>query len=217
MSVGAALIYLAVFIVVCFVASGVVPRYLAVRRRRPRVEEFERQYLAYVEAREGDWERTYPHHGRPPHGEESQKIRDWLAPRRDEMQRDARAVGRGVVHVAPPPAAGGGSYQPHAIFADLFDRQSFTGHSHQFRLDELASVAHETRRQESIWKRDLLNPWAWLRFAFERVVGFPRYVLLQAGFSAKATDTTAARLISVLWSALVGAAGIGGFVVALVK
>ena len=74
---------------------------------------------------------------------------------------------------------------------------------------------HETGEQEAQRKRDLYNPWAWARLAFERLVGFPRYVLRHAGFSPGVTDSTAVRLVSVLWSLLVGAAGIGGFVLAL--
>jgi hypothetical protein len=52
--------------------------------------------------------------------------------------------------------------------------------------------------------------------SFDRLVAFPRYVLRRAGFT-KAADSTAARLVTVAWSLLVGAASIGGFVLALLK
>lgn len=219
MSLGTAIIYLVALLVAAFIVSGVVPRYLEVRRRLPRVEEFDRKYRAYLDGRERDYEGFYSDHGgSPPHGDESAKLRAWLTPRRAEMQRDAAKVRKGVVYVAPPPAIGGGNYMPHYMFRDLYDTQSFTEYAPaNLRTDELVTIIHETRYQESAWRRDLFNPWAWLRLAFERLVGFPRYVLRLAGFSTEVTDSAAARAVSAAWSFLVGAAGIGGFVVALLK
>jgi hypothetical protein len=54
-----------------------------------------------------------------------------------------------------------------------------------------------------------------VRLSFERIVGFPRYVLRQAGFPAKTTDSSAAKAVSVVWSVIVGLAGVGGLVVGL--
>ena len=50
--------------------------------------------------------------------------------------------------------------------------------------------------------------------SFEHLIGFPRYVLLRAEFG-KAADSAAARAVTVVWSLVVGASGIGGFVVGL--
>lgn len=133
------------------------------------------------------------------------------------MQRDAMAMGHGVMYIAPPPMLGGGAYQPHQFFADLFDEQTNSVGNARVRLDDLATIVHETRGQAEQRRRDLLNPWAWLRLAFERVVRFPRYVLRHAGFSKKVTDSTGARIVAVAWSLLVGAATIGGFVLAALK
>ncbi len=73
-----------------------------------------------------------------------------------------------------------------------------------FRLDELTTIAHETREREGQARRDLYNPWAWTRLAVERVVGFPRYVLRHAGFSSEATNSTGARIVTVMWSVISG-------------
>jgi hypothetical protein len=214
MSVGTALIYLAALLVASFVISGVVPRYLSVRRRLPRVEEFERQYRAYSGARDQDYENTSYHYGPPAHDEKSSELRSWLVARRNEMQRDAQEVGKGIVYVAPPPMIGG-PFRPHSYFSDLFDEQSFTDHGPQYRLDELATIIHDTRNQARRWKRDVFNPWAWVRLAFERIVRFPYYVLRRSGFSDKAVASTGARIVTAVWSVLVGAATIAGFVVTL--
>ena len=131
------------------------------------------------------------------------------------MQRDARSVGKGVAYVAPPPAIGGGQYLAHPYFTDLFDEQSFTDHGSSFRLDELATIRYEIERQEDLRRRDLLNPWAWLRLSFERVAAFPRYVLRRSGFRT-AADSNGARIVTVAWSFLVGVSTIGAFVVGLV-
>lgn len=211
-------LYVAALLAAGFVVSGVVPRYRGTRDRRERVEAFERQYRAYIEAREQDHQNaTYHHYGPPPESEESRRLRAWLVARRSEMQRDAESVGKGVIYVAPPPMLGGGSYKPHYYFSDLFDEQSFTGHSWQFRLDELATILHETERQLRHRRRDLFNPWAWLRLAFERVVGLPRYALRLAGFGTNVTDSTGVKIGTALWSFLVGAAGIGSFILTALR
>lgn len=208
-----ALIYLAAVIVGSFIGSGVVPRYLAVKARRHRVAEFATKYREWTDAERA----ARPDRYTVNETEEAKaaELRSWLAARRSEMQRDAESVGKGIIHVAPPPAVGGGSYVPHSYFADLFDQQSFTDHGWGFRLDELATISHELEWQETGYRRGLFNPWAWIRLTFERIVGFPRYVLRHAGFSAKATESAPARVVSVVWSLLVGGAGIGGFVLTL--
>lgn len=66
-------------------------------------------------------------------------------------------------------------------------------------------------------RRDLRNPWSWTRLAFERVIGFPRYVLRNAGFSQEVTGSTRVRIVTVVWSFLVGASGIGAFVLGIVQ
>lgn len=111
----------------------------------------------------------------------------------------------------------GGAYQPHAFFSDLFDNQTNSVGSQGFRCEELAKIAHETRTQQERAKRALFNPWTWTRLAFERLVGFPRYVLRRAGFSDKVMDSTGARIVSVIWSLLIGAATIGAFAVGLLS
>jgi hypothetical protein len=133
MSIGAALLYLAVLVAVSFTVSGAVPRYREVVARRKRVGEFQRQYAAWVAAE-----------GRVPDDDEFigmvlpdglaedaddaskevERLRPRLVARRTEMQRDAQAVGKGIMNVAPPPDVGG-RYQAHAYFADLFSFQSY--------------------------------------------------------------------------------------------
>jgi len=178
-----------------FVASGVLPAWFDARARRGRVQEFERHYLAHEV------------------GEGSEK--PWLITRRLEMQRDVESLGRGTSMVAPPPAVGG-YVQTHRYFAELFDETPFALMSQpdDFLANELASVGHELTTREREAKRRLFNPWAWLRLSFERVAALPRYVLRQAGF-LEAADSTGARVLTVLWSALVGTATISGFVLAL--
>lgn len=178
-----------------FVVSGVLPGWLQARARRERVQEFERHYLSH-EA-----------------GDSSERA--WLIARRLEMQRDAESLGRGATMIAPPPAVGG-YVQAHCYFAELFDETPYAlmVQGDAFLANELASTNHEltTRERDAKWR--LANPWAWLRLSFERVAGLPRYVLRQAGFKA-AADSTGARIVTVLWSALVGIATIGAFVLAL--
>lgn len=212
-------LYILAVLALVFMVSGVIPRHREIKRRRRRVEEFERRYRAYCEARDEDYaDRTggYSYGGPTPEGSAASEIRAWLVPRRDEMQRDARAVGSGIIHIAPPPMIGGG-YQPHAFFSDLFDDQTNSVGSTSYRCDALATIAHETRSQEMVAKRALRDPWTWTRLAFERVVGFPRYVLRRAGFSTKVADSAGARIVSVVWSLLVGAATIGAFVLGLIQ
>lgn len=180
-----------------FVVSGVLPGWLQARARSQRVADFERHYKAH-EA-----------------GDSSEK--PWLVARRFEMQRDARSVGRGTMVVGPPPAVGGAVTQ-HQYFAELFDEAPFMWmvQGDDFLANELASINHELTTRERDAKRRLVNPWAWLRGAFENAAGLPRYVLRQAGFM-KAANSTGARIVTVVWSALVGLAGIGSFVLALLR
>jgi hypothetical protein len=221
-----AVLYLLAVLVGTFVISGVVPRSREVVARRKRVEEFERQYAKWAGADSvfpdddndligtvvpAEWG-TAMDEARPV----VDKLRPWLVARRDEMQRDARAAGRGVMYVAPPPMIGGG-YVAHYYFTDLFDTQTNSVGSSSFRIDELASIVHETKAQEEQRRRDTVNPWAWLRLSFERTIGFPRYVLRHVGFSEQAADSTGARLVAAVWSFAVGGAGIAGFVISVIK
>lgn len=220
-------LYVLAVLVAAFVVSGVVPRYLTVRARRMRVAEFREKYTEWVQVAGNlidyeDWiGRAVPDGlAGASHDAEADatKLRPWLVARRNEMQRDAQAAGHGIVHIAPPPAIGG-PYLPHSYFSDLFDMQTHadvTG-GPSFKLDQLATILHETERREGRRRREVYNPWAWLRLAFERIVGFPRYVLRHVGFSEQAADSTGARLVAAVWSFAVGAAGIAGFVVTIVK
>jgi len=212
-----AIAYVVAVLVVVFVASGVLPRYRATIARWRRVAEFEHHYREWVESRLQDAQDHARHYGPPPaESEKTLGLRAWLVARRAEMRRDARAVGKEVVHVAPPLAVGGGQYVRHYYFADLFDEQTFTDHEPQFRLDELATIRHELALQTVARRRDLLLPWRWIRLAFERVISLPRYLLMQAGLGSKVTGGLAARVVTVLWAILVGLAGIGSFMVALI-
>ncbi len=47
---------------------------------------------------------------------------------------------------------------------------------------------------ERLSRRDLFNPWAWVRLSFERVVGFPSYILGVAGFGPDVTNSTRVRV-----------------------
>jgi hypothetical protein len=131
------------------------------------------------------------------------------------MQRDARSVGKGRMYVAPPPMAGGGPYIAHDYFTDLFGEQSDTDYPESLRLDDLATIRHEIAWITGLRKADLFKPWTWARLSFERIVRLPRNVLRLAGFR-KAADSTAAKVLTVVWSVLVGASTIGAFVVGLV-
>jgi phosphatidylethanolamine-binding protein (PEBP) family uncharacterized protein len=96
-----------------------------------------------------------------PEGKETTKHRVWLTERRNEMQRDAQSVGKGIVYVGPPPAMGG-QYQPHSYFADLFGDQTYTDeYPPNFRLSELATVIHELQSRERQRLRDTFNPRSW--------------------------------------------------------
>lgn len=210
-------LYVLAVLAAIFIVSGVVPRYREVAARVDRVRMFSSKYAAYVEARDADYQTGGYGYGSPAHGEESSALRAWLVGRRNDMQRDAESVGKGVIYVAPPPAIGGGRYLPHYYFSDLFDEQSYADHDAQFRQDELATTEHELDRLRDIRRRDLYNPWSWIRLAFERLIGLPRYMLRRAGFGTAVTDSTGAKIVSAVWSALVGIATIGAFVVGLIQ
>jgi hypothetical protein len=185
------------FALVCFLLAGVLPHFLGAKRRRARVEAFLRNFSAYLGGNQG--------------------LRGWLSAHSVEMQDDAESVGLGVTYVAPPPMFGGGRYLPHPMFGDLFNRQTYADVvSPAYKREVLLAALHEVRSREAERRRDLLNPMAWVRLAFERLVGFPRYLLRTAGFSERVVDSSAARIITVLWGLLVGAATIGSFVVAVV-
>jgi len=133
------------------------------------------------------------------------------------MQRDANRVGLGTTYVAPPPAIGGGSYRPHQMFMDLLGQQSYSDNvTVQVRLDTLATVEHELDAQVNQTCRHLLNPAKWIQLAFERIAGLPRYLLKTAGFSDNVTNSGFARIVTVVWGFLVGAATIASFVLLLV-
>jgi hypothetical protein len=111
---------------------------------------------------------------------------------------------------------GGGRYVAHQMFGDLFNRQSFTDNvTFDYKLEVLQTAEHELGDRKRRAKHDLFNPWSWIRFSFERLVGFPRYVLAQAGFGSRVTDSGIVRVLTVVWSLLIGAAGIGSFIVGL--
>ena len=216
-------LYILATLAVLFVISGVVPRYREAKGRRRRVEAFAREYQSWVGA-EGmvpDGSDYWPADDDEiatidQAAKDATRLRAWLVARRDQMQRDAQSVGRGVMYVAPPPAIGG-AYEPHRFFSDLFDAQTNAVGSTGYRVDELATIAHETTAQLETRRHDLFNPWSWTRLAFERIVGFPRYILRRAGFGDKTTNSTGARVISVVWSLLIGGATIGAFVVGLLQ
>jgi hypothetical protein len=208
-------LYIVGVLAVLFAVSGVLPRYRRWIKRADRVAEFEEQFVAYAELRERDLQAA-PGYQRSSESDETLRLRAWLAARRNEMQRDAESVGKGAIYVAPPPMIGGGPYVRHVIFADLFDEQSYTDHPDSFRVDELATIRHEVDVSKAFRTGDLLNPWHWARLSFERVVKFPRYVLTLAGFH-KAADGRATRIVTVVWSIVVGGSTIGAFVVGLIQ
>ena len=194
-----ALYIIAVFAML-FVVSGVLLRWRSEKARYRRVRDFAHDYRAWLEA----------------DGAEEARLRMSLAARRDQMQRDAQSVGKGIMYVAPPPMMGGGSYQAHPYFSDLFGTQSYAEYGPTFRLDELATILYEVDRAKAGWRRGVLNPWAWVRLSFERLIGFPKYVLRQAGFSNTVTNSTGVRILTVVWSILVGSSTIGAFIVGLI-
>jgi hypothetical protein len=216
-------LYVLAVLVAVFTVSGVVPRYRVWAARLGRVEEFDRQYRAWVEADSSlpDYETirsvTLPDDfagAADTAASLASELRPWLVARRNEMQRDAESVGKGVMHIAPPPLIGGG-YVRHAFFLDLFDDQTNSIGSTRVRVDDLATIIHEVRRIRDLRRRSMFNPWAWVRLSFERVIAFPRYVLSHAGFS-KAADSTTARALTVVWSLVVGVSTIGAFVIGIV-
>jgi hypothetical protein len=201
-------------LVVVFVVSGVLPRYFESRARRQRVQKFGREYAAYGDLRDADYERKGVQYDDPPFSSESKAARSWLIARRDEMQRDAAALGKGVIHLAPPAAEGGGPWRSHEYFADLFGEQTYAYIlPANYRADALTTLVYEAEAVEGGRRWALWNPWQWLRLSFERVVAFPRYVLTIAGFSPNVTDSSTVRVVTAIWSLLVGVAGIGSFVV----
>jgi len=181
-----------------FLLSGVLPAYLRAKSRIHRVDRFAAKYGAWVE------------NDMPSGGE-----RDWLIARGPEMQADAKAVGQGVIYVAPPPMIGG-RYRPHYMFSDLAGAQSF-GAGVAERLDALTMTQHQLRVQAGHRRRDLSYPWRWVQRAFERIVRLPQYLLRTAGFSDDVSGSTAAKGVGVLWSLVVGAATVGAFVLSLLE
>jgi hypothetical protein len=106
---------------------------------------------------------------------------------------------------------------PHQIFADLFGQQSYANAiTSAVKREALAQVIHELTLQKKDRRADLWRPTRWLRLAFERLIGFPRYLLETAGFSPRVTESGFARVVTVLWSIALGLATIGGFVVGLI-
>lgn len=201
MSLGTLALYIGAFLLGVFVLSGVIPTLRDASRRFQRVQEFASRYSAWVKA-----------------GSVGDEDLAWLIAHKDQVQRDAQRVGHGVTYVSPPPALGGGSYAPHQMFADLFSRQSYTDHiTPDYRIETLLAVASAWDEQHRLAVSRLVNPFAWIRLAFERVVRFPRYLLKTAGFPENVTDSTGARIVTVLWGLLVGAATIGSFVLMLLR
>lgn len=181
-----------------FLISGVVPRYVLTRRRLARTEEFLDNYNAYLG---GDQAKT-----------------NWLAARSLQMQHDAEAVGLGIAYIAPPPMIGGGPYQAHGMFADIFGHQSYADAvAPAFKVQTLLQVIQQLDDRWRARRNDLLNPLRWLQLAFERIVRFPRYLLKTAGFSSRVTESGFARVVTVIWSLVVGIATIGAFVLAIIQ
>lgn len=210
------MLYIVVALVAVFFASGVLTRWLEWRARLCRVREFERRYRDWVEDA-GDVPDEWDLIGTVVTSEQTvaigttEKSRAWLVARRNEMQRDARSVGKGVMYVAPPPMIGG-SFKPHPYFLDLFDEQTDSIGSTRVRLDDLVTIIHEVEAQVGYRRHDLFNPAAWLRLTFTRLVRFPAWVLRTAGFSEQTASNAAVKAMGAAWSLLVGAAGIAGFV-----
>jgi hypothetical protein len=222
-----AILYVAGVLTVAFVLSGVVSRYRTIRARRLRVEKFRDNYSEWVGHAEQiiDGEdfigAVIPRDASAASelaAQEAEKLRPWLVARRDEMQRDAQVLGHGVVTIQPPPMVGG-PIRHHGVYADLFDEQSYAADvvGASFRKDDLATIIHEAHRCEDRTRRDLYNPLQWVRLAFERIVGFPRYALRVAGFGENVTESTGVRVASAIWSIAVGVATIGAFVVSLIN
>lgn len=209
-------VYILALAVVLFLFSGVLPRYRECVGRLPRVIEFERRYREYADAdRNAHADRDIVYTAVTPEqeaaGRRAEELRPWLVARRNEMQRDAQSVGKGVMYVAPPPMIGG-SYKPHSYFLDLFDEQTDSIGSSRVRLDDLVTIIHEVEWQRDLRRRDLYNPAAWTRLTFLRLVRSPAHALRAAGFSKDAAATTVVKVFGAIWSGLVGAAGIAGLV-----
>jgi hypothetical protein len=103
------------------------------------------------------------------------------------------------------------------MFGDLLGRQAYADTvSDGMRLQTIEQAIYEwvTRREQ--YGSELVNPARWVQRAFESVVGFPRYLLRIAGFSSQVTESGFARVVTVLWSLVVGAFTIGAFIVAIV-
>jgi hypothetical protein len=222
-----AILYVVGVLTVAFFLSGVVSRHRTNRARRLRVEKFCDNYSQWAKHAEQviDGEEfigsILPDDGWAASelaAQEAGKLRPWLIARRDEMQRDAQVLGHGVVTIQPPPLVGG-PIRNHGFYADLFDEQSYAADvvGTSFRLDDLATIIYEAHRSEARTFRDIYNPLQWLRLAFERIVGLPRYALRVAGFGENVTESTGVRVASASWSIVVGVATIGAFVVSIVN
>jgi len=218
-----AVLYIGAVIVGVFLLSGVLPRFVEWRDRVNRVQEFQRQYRIWTDSVD-DLDNQGGYGWPSPEAlatidqrtKTANDVRSWLAARRNEMQRDAEAVGKGVMYVAPPPIMGG-RYKPHAYFLDLFDAQTNSIGSRSYRLDDLVTIVHEAEWNRDMRRRDLYNPAVWIRLAFERLVRFPAYVLRTAGFSDDTAASSAVKVVSAAWSLLVGGATIAGFVLTLIR
>ena len=222
-----AVVYVVAVLVVAFALSGVVPTFSQIRARRRRVEQFAEKYAAWADADADvldheDWiGKAVPDdlaEASETGSKEADELKPWLTARCNEMQRDAQAVGHGIVRIAPPPAIGG-AISSFGVYDDLFDRQAYADQlvGTSFRRQDLATIIYETQKQEDEARRAIVEPWSWVRLAFERVVRFPAYVLRVSGFGVGVTESTGVRVVSALWSFAVGVATIGAFVVVLIN
>jgi hypothetical protein len=118
------------------------------------------------------------------------------------------------VHIAPPPAAGGGPFRPQYIFSDLAGMTTFGVESLE-RVDVLTQTEYQLGVQARHRFRDLFMPWRWIQLAFERLIRLPRYLLKTAGFPDSVSGSAAARGVGVVWSLIVGLATIGALVLSL--
>jgi hypothetical protein len=105
------------------------------------------------------------------------------------------------------------------MFTDLLSEQTFADEmvGPQERLDTLTTVEYEVdaRRHTAVIR--IFNPGSWVRLAFERIARLPRYLLQTAGFSAKVTESGFARVVTAVWSFLVGGATIATFALLIRK